>query len=516
MYEAESFEIIQKNITREVFSWILKDCLSNDQLDFAAKTCGIPIPRGLQETKKLNLIANELSKEYFRNQKVRVLLYDQLCQATKQEKEWVLQKNQIDLIQEANNSNSKVYDRGVVGKYLWSMLNDNRPEVQKLSSLFVVKVNEKVKKFTEILKKFNKDKPSNLSQDLLNKIKPNNKRINVNSSWEKDLKKKEKEIKKYKDMIDELDDKNKVLSNNNKQLKNEIKKIIASEQDLKRIQNEQDRLINQLKDDIHRYEVKFEENAKAFHQFHQIERENKKLAYELEKIKEQTNLDQENINKSNDHKQSEKYQKDIEYLQQQLTQENKKYQSAKIEIQTLEQKIKILNDQMNKDDTKLVKKQGNRVGIFVDVQNIFYTVKSQYNGWVDYSKLLEVCLRSRILAKAYAYVVRTPENKNPAFWDKLVELGFIIRSKDIHIRADGTRKGDWDMGIAIDAIRFMDKIDIAVLVSGDGDFVDLVKMLQSNGIRVEVISVSTHSAQELIDQADQYLPIREDMVLIEK
>ena len=129
-----------------------------------------------------------------------------------------------------------------------------------------------------------------------------------------------------------------------------------------------------------------------------------------------------------------------------------------------------------------IKSSEQRVGVFVDVQNMFYSAKALHQSKIDYSKLLQEIVGSRNLIRAIAYVVQKPEVDQSSFTDALERLGYEIKSKDLRLRPDGTAKGDWDMGIAIDTIAIAPKLDTVVLVSGDGDFVPLVEMLKAHGL----------------------------------
>lgn len=153
-----------------------------------------------------------------------------------------------------------------------------------------------------------------------------------------------------------------------------------------------------------------------------------------------------------------------------------------------------------------------RCAILVDVQNMFYSAKHQYGGKINFDHLLEATSRRRKVVRAIAYVVQTPEIDQVKFKNLLYELGFEVRMKDLKVRADGTAKGDWDMGIAIDAISLVDKVDCVVLVSGDGDYVPLVEHLKARGCRVEVFSFQSNTAQELIESATEYFPMDEKFV----
>lgn len=155
-----------------------------------------------------------------------------------------------------------------------------------------------------------------------------------------------------------------------------------------------------------------------------------------------------------------------------------------------------------------------RVGVFVDVQNMFYSAKHLHNGAkLNFFKLMEKAVRGRQLIRAMCYVIENPEIDQTNFIEMLRSKGYEIRKKELRTRADGSSKGDWDMGIAIDAVSLAEKLDIVVLVSGDGDFSDLVYHLKSRGVLVEVISFRPTTNEDLIRAVDVYHPIEKDLLI---
>ena len=153
-----------------------------------------------------------------------------------------------------------------------------------------------------------------------------------------------------------------------------------------------------------------------------------------------------------------------------------------------------------------------RVGIFVDVQNIFYAA-NEFDARLDFEKLLELSVGKRRLIRAMAYVVQSPNTDQSSFISMLRQKSYEVRSKDLRQRSDGSAKGDWDMGMAIDIMRFVDKLDVVILVSGDGDFVPLVDLVKTLGPRVEVISFTHNTARDLINSADEHIPIEDALLL---
>jgi uncharacterized LabA/DUF88 family protein len=146
-----------------------------------------------------------------------------------------------------------------------------------------------------------------------------------------------------------------------------------------------------------------------------------------------------------------------------------------------------------------------RVGVFVDVQNMYYSARHVYNAKVNFKALLNEAVEGRTLVRALAYVIRTEDLSREEFFKVLENLGYEVRAKDVQIFIDGSKKGDWDIGIAMDMIEMAPRLDTLVLVSGDGDFVPLVEHLQrALGCRVEVIAFGKSTSGKLREAADKF------------
>jgi len=114
-----------------------------------------------------------------------------------------------------------------------------------------------------------------------------------------------------------------------------------------------------------------------------------------------------------------------------------------------------------------------RIGVFVDVQNMYYSARNLYKKKVDFKSLLKDAISDRKLIRAIAYVIKADVKDETNFYDALERMGFEVKAKDIQVFYDGSKKGDWDVGIAMDIMRLAPKLDVVVLVSGDGDFTEL-------------------------------------------
>jgi uncharacterized LabA/DUF88 family protein len=153
--------------------------------------------------------------------------------------------------------------------------------------------------------------------------------------------------------------------------------------------------------------------------------------------------------------------------------------------------------------------QHQRVGVFVDVQNMYYSAKNLYDDKVDFEKLLDAAVVNRRLVRASAYVVKGDTPGEEGFYDALRGIGYEVKVKELKEFAGGEKKGDWDLGMTVDMIQQAKKLDVVVLVTGDGDFAACVSHLKSQGCRVEVMSFGRSSAREIKEAADNFMDMDE-------
>ena len=161
--------------------------------------------------------------------------------------------------------------------------------------------------------------------------------------------------------------------------------------------------------------------------------------------------------------------------------------------------------------TIMIKHKEQRVGVFVDVQNMYYSAKNLFGTHVNFGKILEDGVAGRKLIRATAYVIKAQNAEEQKFFDALANMGFEVRQKDLQIFVGATKKGDWDVGIAIDAIILKDKLDVIILVTGDGDFLPLVEYLQYHGQLVEVMAFGETASAKLIESADDFIDMSIDV-----
>ena len=155
-----------------------------------------------------------------------------------------------------------------------------------------------------------------------------------------------------------------------------------------------------------------------------------------------------------------------------------------------------------------------KVAIFVDVQNVYYTSRQVFKRNFDYNAFWARATKGRQVTNAFAYAIDRGDVKQNEFQNILRAIGFEVKLKPFIQRADGSAKGDWDVGITIDAMDYSHEADVVVLVSGDGDFDLLVNKLKiDKGKRVEVYGVSKLTANSLVQAASEYIPIDSALLL---
>ena len=158
----------------------------------------------------------------------------------------------------------------------------------------------------------------------------------------------------------------------------------------------------------------------------------------------------------------------------------------------------------------IIKHGSQRVGIFIDTQNLYHSAKNLYGAKVNFNKLVKEVIDGRILVRAIAYVIQTESGEENSFFDALVKAGIETKIKDLQTFSSGAKKADWDLGIAVDAIGLSAKLDVIVLVTGDGDFVPVVEYIKFTGCQVEVVTFGKSCSSLLRHAADDFFDLSED------
>lgn len=159
----------------------------------------------------------------------------------------------------------------------------------------------------------------------------------------------------------------------------------------------------------------------------------------------------------------------------------------------------------------VIKHKEQRVGVFIDTQNLYHSAKNIHRSRVNFGQVVKDALAGRALIRAVAYVITTESGEEKGFFDALTKMGIETKTKNLQIFSGGAKKADWDVGLAVDAIKMAPKLDAVILVSGDGDFVPLLEYLRENqGCQVEVVSFGKSTSAKLIETADDFIDLDKD------
>jgi uncharacterized LabA/DUF88 family protein len=159
---------------------------------------------------------------------------------------------------------------------------------------------------------------------------------------------------------------------------------------------------------------------------------------------------------------------------------------------------------------KVVKHSDQRVAVFIDTQNLYHSAKNLYKSKVNFAGVLKAALGGRKLIRALSYVVNTESGEEQPFFEALEKIGIEIKTKDLQIFYGGAKKADWDVGMAVDAIKLSSKVDAVVLATGDGDFIPLVEYLKSQGCQVEGITFGRSASSKFREVVDDFIDMDEN------
>lgn len=165
----------------------------------------------------------------------------------------------------------------------------------------------------------------------------------------------------------------------------------------------------------------------------------------------------------------------------------------------------------SKIDMAVIKHKNQRVAVFIDTQNLYHSARNLYKAKVNFGEVLKTAVAGRQLIRAIAYVITTESGEEKTFFEALEKFGIETKTKDLQIFLGGAKKADWDVGIAIDAVRIASRVDAVVIISGDGDFVPLVEYLKGTySTQVEVIAFGKSASNQLIEAVDDFTDLSEN------
>jgi uncharacterized LabA/DUF88 family protein len=279
-------------------------------------------------------------------------------------------------------------------------------------------------------------------------------------------------------------------------LKRKLKEMGRREEKFKHQKERLERKIEELLQSLSQKESSLEELSSRCHS---LEKESRQLKSELASIKTRVG--------------------DAERLKEKSEKEIQEVEVLKSKIGSLEKELALREEKLkNLENLK-------RVGVFVDAQNLYYAAKEEFKGKLDYKALLDKIVKGsgkeeRFLAGAYAYLVENPDKDQTKFKNLLESLGFQVKFRELLERTDGSKKGNWDLGLTIDILQTISRFDVVIIVSGDGDFVDLIKYLKRHHdeVKVEVAAFPSRqrTSQRLIREADYFHELGRDVIIKEE
>jgi len=158
----------------------------------------------------------------------------------------------------------------------------------------------------------------------------------------------------------------------------------------------------------------------------------------------------------------------------------------------------------------MIKRPSQRVAVLIDAQNMYHSAKHIYDAKLNFPVVVRASVQDRQLIRAIAYVAKSKTGDEMGFFEALVEGGIELRVKDVLEFSSGMKKADWDVGMTIDAVKLAEKVDVLILMTGDGDFVPCVEYLQARGVIVEVVAFAKSSSSELKGACDTFFDIADD------
>lgn len=159
----------------------------------------------------------------------------------------------------------------------------------------------------------------------------------------------------------------------------------------------------------------------------------------------------------------------------------------------------------------IIKYKDQRVAVLIDVQNMYHSAKSLHKARVNFKEVLKTATAGRKLIRAVAYVIKSEGGDERLFFEALSKAGIELKVKDLQVFPGGMKKGDWDVGLAVDAVRLAEITDAVVIVTGDGDFVPLIEYLKGRGRQAEVMGFGRSTSAKLKEAADDFIDLEENL-----
>jgi uncharacterized LabA/DUF88 family protein len=462
----------------ETMSWIIDDSLDQKEIVNLCNACELSYDGTRTKSVPINKLISDLVDEFYENEHNAKAIVKALMRANNSLIKTVRRFSPKE-VEDMLRKESERPDEGHTGRLTFALACDARPEVRELM--------------------VRSDAASGMTEAA-----PDQKLWHPDESK---FNKTKEEFAHLQKRLDELMHERKVFQTRINELQHEL----SITQKANRALEEKDASLKRKLDEVSAHGTQEDLSAEVHH----LTRETRKMQHDLSNFLRQRGMGKgpspflEAVGESIEQVKGRLNKMAIQRREEQ-TDLKQMFEEIGREVHTLRVETKRLQE----PEARVVKPYGEdaRVGVFVDVQNVFYAAR-QFNARVDFEKLLEATVGKRRLIKAIAYVVQSPDVDQTSFVSMLQQKSYEVKRKDLRLRSDGSAKGDWDMGMAIDMIGLADKLDVVVVVSGDGDFVSLVHLLKTMGPKVEVFSFIHNTARDLVQAADSYYSIDEGLLL---
>ena len=536
---------VKADIATHQLAWIITDCFGEEEIITMANQCGLLHDSQHRAKVRKDWIAYDLAACFFN----RALTENIVSQHLEKKVEQAARRVQFMEVAEIRiflRSAEQLRAEGELGEILWALLVDSREDVQKHGHRLLADHEQSAppsppppedRNYASLvdaapeaaqpesdttdqstsLHRSHDEEPTPESAESsiaspaddpeylkITPISETDLEQEQESTLNNELKQKHQQINKLYRALSELKNGYTVLQNENDRLKQKITTLVEKNkflQNREELYRESELRIDQLNRENIVLKRDVEKFSNQLCEFHELQAQKEKITVELKSVEEMAYHSQQVLEQI----QSNFYSQ-FSYLQG----VNEEYKTV---ITRARQKIASLSGQRNAAGASRMLAGQPRVGVFVDVQNMFYAAKDRYARRLDYIKLLDLIVGPRNLVAAYAYVVQIPEINQAGFLSLLEHNGYTIKSKDLRMRGDGSAKGDWDVGIAIDIVSMLDALDIVILASGDGDFCALAELIKQHGKRIEVAAFEHNTSMDLQRIADQFFPIGDEMLI---
>lgn len=536
---------VKTHIATHQLAWIITDCFGDEEIITMANQCGLLHDSRHRTKIRKDWIAYDLATCFFDGALTEDIVSQHLAQKAEQAARRV-QFMEVNEIRVFLRSAEQLRTEGELGEILWALLVDSREDVQKHGHRLLADHEQAVPPSPPPPEDRNYASPLDTAQEaaqsesdttdqsasqhhsydeeLISESSDTSTASPANdpeylkitpipetdldpeqqSRLSDELKQNQQQINKLYSALSELKNGYTVLQNENDRLKQKIGTLVEENkflQNREKSYRESELRIEQLNRENIGLKRDVEKFSNQLCEFHELQAQKEKITVELKSVEEMAYHSQQVLEQI----QSNFYSQ-FSYLQG----VNEEYKTV---ISRARQKIANLSGQRSTAGANRMLAGQPRVGVFVDVQNMFYAAKDRYARRLDYIKLLDLIVGPRNLVAAYAYVVQIPEINQAGFLSLLEHNGYTIKSKDLRMRGDGSAKGDWDVGIAIDIVSMLDALDIVILASGDGDFCALAELIKQHGKRIEVAAFEHNTSMDLQRIADQFFPIGDEMLI---